>query len=132
MSLPRTKRRRPVCNLVIGFACLFGVATAATAAPPAQAHSSAQALHAHWIILLTVTDRSSGAQVEKKELAPDLQFVNATECRSIVAKAGPIPASEHFSAVLTCRKAGLATAEVSPVGRGVAESTTAIASTSVR
>ena len=58
----------------------------------------------HWVIVLTLTDRFTGAQFEQQELDPNLQFADRAQCRSIVAEAGAIPATDHFSAVLTCRK----------------------------
>jgi hypothetical protein len=64
----------------------------------------AQVARPHWIILMTITDRTTGALLERRELDSDLEFDDPHECKSIVAKAGPIPASDHFSAVLTCHK----------------------------
>ena len=58
----------------------------------------------HWVIILTLTDRFTGAQFEQQELDPNLQFDDRVQCQSIVAEVGAIPATDHFSAVLTCRK----------------------------
>ena len=58
----------------------------------------------HWVIILTLTDRFTGAQFEQQELDPNLQFDDRAQCQSIVAEVGAIPATDHFSAVLTCRK----------------------------
>jgi hypothetical protein len=57
-----------------------------------------------WVIILTLTDRTTGAQFEQRELDPNLQFDDRAQCQSMVAKVGAIPATDHFAAVLTCRK----------------------------
>jgi hypothetical protein len=57
-----------------------------------------------WVIILTITDRSTGARVERRELDANSQFDNLRQCRSLVTDVGPIPVSDHFRAVLTCRK----------------------------
>jgi hypothetical protein len=57
-----------------------------------------------WVIILTVSDRTTGARIEKRELDADLQFDNPAQCRSLVSKVGAVPPSDHFTAVLTCRK----------------------------
>ena len=82
-------------TLVLLCALLFGRHTYAT---------EANTERPHWVIILTVTDVSTGAQVEKRELDADLRFDDPAHCRSIVAKVGAIPPTEHFTAVLTCRK----------------------------
>jgi hypothetical protein len=66
----------------------------------------AKVTHPRWAIILTVTDSTTGKQIEQKQLAPDLEFADANECKSVVAKVGPLPSSENFAAVLTCRKVG--------------------------
>jgi hypothetical protein len=58
----------------------------------------------HWVIILTVTDLTTGAHFEKRELDASLQFDDPVQCRSIVAKVGLIPATEHYAGALRCRK----------------------------
>ena len=83
-------------TLVLLCGLLFGRPTYAT---------EANTQRPQWVIILTVTDVNTGAQLEKRELDPNLQFDDLAQCRSIVARAGAIPPSGHFTAVLTCRKA---------------------------
>jgi hypothetical protein len=59
-----------------------------------------------WVIILTVTDRTTGAQLEQLEVDSELRFDDPIECKSIVAKVGRIPTSDHFAAVLKRRKVG--------------------------
>jgi hypothetical protein len=82
-------------TLVLLCGWLFGEHTDAT---------EAKTQRPHWVIILTVTDVNTGAQLEKRELDAELQFDDLAQCRSIVAGAGAIPPSDHFTAVLTCRK----------------------------
>jgi hypothetical protein len=83
-------------TLVLLCGLLFGQHTHAT---------EAKTQRPQWVIILTVTDVSTGSLVEKRELDADLQFDDLAQCRSIVARVGAIPPSDHFTAVLTCRKA---------------------------
>jgi hypothetical protein len=68
--------------------------------------ADAEATHSYWAIILTITDLATGAQLEQRELDSDLRFDGPIECKSIVAKVGHIPRSDHFAAALTCRKIG--------------------------
>jgi hypothetical protein len=63
--------------------------------------------HPDWAIILTITDLATGAQLEQLELDSELRFDDPIECKSIVAKVGRVPASDHFVAVLKCRKVRL-------------------------
>jgi hypothetical protein len=82
-------------TLVLLCGLLFGRHTYAT---------EANTQRPHWVIILTVTDATTGAQVEKRELDANLQFDDPAQCRSLVAKVGAVPASDHFTAILTCWK----------------------------
>ena len=84
----------------IAFLLLFGVVLNVYS----QA-AQAQIARPHWIIILTITDRSTGARIERRELDANSEFDDSRDCKSLVANVGPIPASDHFRAVLTCRKA---------------------------
>ena len=64
----------------------------------------AQIARPHWIIILTITNRNTGARIEQLELDANSEFDTLRHCKSIVAIVGTIPASDHFRAVLTCRK----------------------------
>ena len=66
--------------------------------------ADAQVARARWIIILTVTDLATGAQLEQRELDADLRFDGLDQCEAIVAKVGPVHRSDNFAAVLTCRK----------------------------
>jgi hypothetical protein len=63
--------------------------------------------HPDWAIILTITDLATGAPLEQLELDSELRFDDPSECKSIVAKVGHVPASDHFAAVLTCQKVWL-------------------------
>jgi hypothetical protein len=65
---------------------------------------NAKVTQSRWIIILTIIDRTTGTQLERIELDPRLEFDDPTQCESILARVGPIPSGENFSAVLTCRK----------------------------
>ena len=65
---------------------------------------AAEIVHPRWVIVLTVTDLTTGTKLEQRELDPRLQFDDLGHCKSVVAKAGPIPSSDHFGAVITCLK----------------------------
>ena len=57
-----------------------------------------------WVIVLTVTDLTTGARFEQGELNPELEFDDPIKCKSIVARIGPIPTRGNFALALTCRK----------------------------
>ena len=67
---------------------------------------TAKVTHPRWVIILTVTDRATGAQIEQLEVDSGLRFHDPVECKSVVAKVGRMPTSDHFSAALTCRMVG--------------------------
>ena len=84
--------------VTLGVALLSGLLVGQTQAREARIERP------HWVIILTLTDRMTGAQFEQRELDPDLQFDDRAQCQSIVAEVGAIPATDHFAAVLTCKK----------------------------
>jgi hypothetical protein len=88
-----------ISAVTVSMALLFGM----LAGGHAQARET-RIERPHWVIILTLTDRFTGAQFEQQELDPNLQFDDRAQCQSIVAEVGAIPATDHFSAVLTCRK----------------------------
>ena len=64
----------------------------------------AKGTHPRWVIVLTVTDLTTGARFEQGELNPELEFDDPIKCKSIVARVGPIPTRANFTLALTCRK----------------------------
>ena len=64
----------------------------------------AQVTRPRWVIVLTLTDRITGTQVEQSELQVDLTFEDLGHCQSFVARVGPIPSTDNFAAVMTCRE----------------------------
>jgi len=64
----------------------------------------AKGTHPRWVIVLTVTDLTTGARFEQGELNPELEFDDPIKCKSIVARVGPIPTRANFALALTCRK----------------------------
>jgi hypothetical protein len=64
----------------------------------------ARGTHPRWIIVLTVTDPTTGALLEQGELDPKLEYDDPIKCESILARVGPIPTRGDLSVALTCRK----------------------------
>ena len=71
---------------------------------PGMSAYADEAQRTRWIIVLTITERTTGAQVEQGELDVNVRFDDLDHCRSFLAKVGPIPSSGNFAAVLACRK----------------------------
>jgi hypothetical protein len=70
-----------------------------------RAHADdAKVTQPHWIIILTITDLTTGAQLVQDELDSQLKFDDPIKCKSMVALIGPIPTSGDFGAALACRK----------------------------
>jgi hypothetical protein len=65
---------------------------------------NAQITRPRWVIVVTITDLSTGKQLEQRELGSELEFDDPKECKSIVAEVGPIPPGDHMAVALTCRK----------------------------
>lgn len=59
-----------------------------------------------WVIVVTITDRVTGTPVEQDPLQVDLIFDNLADCQSFLHEVGPIPSTNYFAAVLTCREVG--------------------------
>jgi hypothetical protein len=57
-----------------------------------------------WVIVLTITDKTTGKRVKEHEIGSELRFDDRAQCESIVAKAGPLPDSHFFVTVMTCRE----------------------------
>jgi len=91
--------RREAEPQAIALVLLFGVLLSMCA------HAAeAQVTGPRWFIVLTITERTTGAQVEERELDGNVTFDDLGECQSFVARVGPIPSSDNFAAVLTCHK----------------------------
>jgi hypothetical protein len=89
----------PQMKRAIALVLLFGVLLSMCA------HADeAQVTRPRWVIFLTITDRTTGEQVEQHELEVDLTFEDLSHCQSFVALVGPIPSRGDFAAVLTCRE----------------------------
>jgi hypothetical protein len=57
-----------------------------------------------WIIVVTITDVTTGKQIEQQQLDSELEFEDQLQCESVLAKVAPIPERHHLAAVLTCRE----------------------------
>lgn len=57
-----------------------------------------------WVIVVTVTDLSTGKQLGQSELGAEVEFDDPGECKAAVAAAPPIPPRNNVAAALTCRK----------------------------
>jgi hypothetical protein len=64
----------------------------------------AKGTHSRWVIILTLTDATSGKLVEQRDLDSELEFDDAIKCDAILARVRPIPVSGNLAAALTCRK----------------------------
>ena len=64
----------------------------------------AKGAHPRWVIVLTITDPTTGELLEQGELDPELEYDDPIKCKSIVARVGPIPTRGNFALALTCRK----------------------------
>jgi hypothetical protein len=71
-----------------------------------RAHAdSAKIARPQWTIVMTITDRTTGAQLKRRQLDTELEFDDPSECELIVAKVGPIASPGHnLAVVLTCRE----------------------------
>jgi hypothetical protein len=81
----------------IALILLFGVL-------PGMFACADEAQATRWVIVLTITERATGAQVEQRELDINVNFDDLGDCQSFLAKMGPIHPSENFAAALACRK----------------------------
>jgi len=64
----------------------------------------AKGTHSRWVIILTLTDATSGKLVDQGDLDADLEFDDAIKCESILDRVRPIPVSGNLAVALTCRK----------------------------
>ena len=60
--------------------------------------------HPRWVIVLTITDPTTGELLEQGELDPELEYDDPIKCKSIVARVRPIPMAGNLAVALTCRK----------------------------
>jgi hypothetical protein len=86
---------KPAIALIVLFGVLHGMWARA---------DDAQVARSRWIIIMTITDLTTGAQLEQRELDAELRFDDRDQCEQVVAEVGPVQRTENFSAVLTCRK----------------------------
>jgi hypothetical protein len=56
-----------------------------------------------WVIVVTLTNRTTGKRVREDELDPEMRFDNQAQCERLVAQTGAIPGTDDFLVVLTCR-----------------------------
>lgn len=64
----------------------------------------AKGMHSRWVIVLTLSDTTSGKLVEQGDLDAELEFDAAIKCESILAKIRPNRVSGNLAVALTCRK----------------------------
>jgi hypothetical protein len=57
-----------------------------------------------WVIVVTVTDTTTGELLEQRELDPELEYNDPVKCESMAARLGPIRTTGNLVAALTCRK----------------------------
>jgi hypothetical protein len=86
-------------NLTIAFALLWALLVS-----PCAHADSAKIARTQWTIVMTITDRTTGAQLKQRELDTELEFDDVAQCESIVARVGPIADDHSLAIVLTCRE----------------------------
>lgn len=64
----------------------------------------AKGTHPRWVIILTITDSTTGETLEQRELGPELEYGDSAECESMTARLGPLRTTGNLAASLTCRK----------------------------
>ena len=57
-----------------------------------------------WVIVLTITDKTTGERLEERQLDSELIFEDRAQCELILTKAGPVHDSHFFATVMTCRE----------------------------
>jgi multidrug efflux pump subunit AcrB len=82
---------------------LEGVLLGLLASMCAQA-DKAKGTQPRWVIVLTITDPTTGALIKQRELDPELAFDDPIKCKSVAARAGPIRTIGNLAVALTCRK----------------------------
>jgi hypothetical protein len=65
----------------------------------------AKGTHPRWVIVLTVTNQTTGQVLEQGEFDdPKLEFDDPIKCKSVLARVDPIPMRGNLAVALTCRK----------------------------
>jgi hypothetical protein len=57
-----------------------------------------------WVIVVMVTDKTTGERKQWEEIVTDLRFNDRAECELIATKAGSIRDGHDLATVLTCRQ----------------------------
>jgi hypothetical protein len=57
-----------------------------------------------WVIVVTVTDKTTGERTKWEEIVSDLRFNDRAQCELIVTQAGSICDGHDLATVLTCRQ----------------------------
>ena len=66
-------------------------------------HAEQGVQRARWVIIATLTDRTTGAPIKEVELGPELEFADPVECKAVVDKVKPVQ-TDQIATVLTCRR----------------------------
>jgi hypothetical protein len=64
----------------------------------------AKGTHPRWVIILTITDTTTGELLEQRELGPGLEYGDPAQCESMTARIGAVRTTGNLAAALTCRK----------------------------
>jgi hypothetical protein len=64
----------------------------------------ANGTYSRWIIILTLTDTTSGKLVEQGDLDAEFEYNDPVKCQAMAARLGPIRAPTNLAAALTCRR----------------------------
>jgi hypothetical protein len=65
---------------------------------------SAEISRPFWVIVVTVTDKTTGERTKWEEIVSDLRFNDRAQCELIVTQTGSIRDSHDFATFLTCRQ----------------------------
>jgi hypothetical protein len=57
-----------------------------------------------WVIVVTVTDKTTGERTKWEEIFSDLRLNDRAQCESIITKAGSMRDGHDLATVLTCRQ----------------------------
>jgi hypothetical protein len=86
-------------NIALASVLLLGL----LGSPSARA-DEAEALRPHWVIIATIIDRTTGAQLQQSRLGGrELEFDDLGECTAIIHRTRLV-SNEHVAAVLTCKR----------------------------
>src|SRR5258708_13368561 len=64
----------------------------------------AKGTHSRWVIILTLTDTTSGKLVEQSDLDAELEFAEAIKCESLLSGVRPIPVRGNLAVAPPFRK----------------------------